>query len=184
MKKLIGFFVSVFFLLSCDSDHQASETGSRKPVTATAPAEIKDYEFADNKFKDIGKKGMDALAKGDVDTWLNNYADNASFRWSAGDSLAGKPAIAAYWKKRRTEVIDSLSYSNEVWLPIKVNVPQATTQLPGNYALLWAMVHAKYKTGKSMSQRMHMVFHFDANDKIDRCTQYIDRVPINAAMAK
>jgi len=28
---------------------------------------------------------------------------------------------------------------------------------------------------------MHMVFHFDNNDKVDRVTQYLDRVPVMAA---
>ena len=35
-----------------------------------------------------------------------------------------------------------------------------------------------------MIQSIHTVQHFDANDKIDRVVQYLDRVPINAAMAK
>jgi len=35
-----------------------------------------------------------------------------------------------------------------------------------------------------MTQRIHTVYHFDANDKIDRVSQYIDWVPIKAAMAK
>jgi ketosteroid isomerase-like protein len=48
----------------------------------------------------------------------------------------------------------------------------------------WYMLYAKYKTGKSMTQRSHMVIHFDDNDKIDRTTLYLDRVPINAAMTK
>jgi len=184
MKKMIGIFVCTVVLFACSDDKKTPEDDASKMASEAAPAEMKDYELADNKYRDISKQGMDALAKGDVDAWLNNYADNAIFRWSGGDSLVGKTAIAAHWKKRRAEVIDSLSYSNEVWLPMKVNKSQAATQLTGNYALLWNMVHAKYKNGKTMSQRMHMVFHFDANDKIDRTTQYIDRVPINAATAK
>ena len=84
-------------------------------------------------------------------------------------------------KKRRSEVIDSLSYSNEAWLPINVSTPMYAGQLTGNYALTWNMVTAKYKSGKSMSQRMHMVFHFDNNHQIDRVTQYLDRVPVVAA---
>jgi hypothetical protein len=35
-----------------------------------------------------------------------------------------------------------------------------------------------------MSQWIHTDIHFDANDKIDRAIQYIDRVPINAATKK
>ena len=35
-----------------------------------------------------------------------------------------------------------------------------------------------------MSQWIHTDYHFDANDKIDQVVQYIDRAPINAAIAK
>jgi cyanophycinase-like exopeptidase len=48
----------------------------------------------------------------------------------------------------------------------------------------WYQVTAKYKTGKSMTQWVHTDQHFDANDKIDRLIQYIDRAPINAAISK
>ena len=67
---------------------------------------------------------------------------------------------------------------------MKVDKAMTEGQLTGNYVLSWNTVHAKYKSGKSMSQRMHMVYHFDASDKIDRVTQYMDRVPINAAQSK
>ena len=35
-----------------------------------------------------------------------------------------------------------------------------------------------------MVQWIHTDQHFDANDKIDRVIQYLDRVPINAASKK
>lgn len=184
MKKIIGFFVCSVLLFSCNDETKTAESSSAKTSNEMASAEMKNYEFGDDKFKQIGKKGLADLASGDIDGWMSSYADNALYRWNGGDSLAGKAAISAYWKNRRAEVIDSLSYSNEVWLPIKVNTPEAATQLPGNYVLGWYVVNAKYKTGKSMSQRTHMVIHFDDNDKIDRVTQYLDRAPINAAMAK
>ncbi len=184
MKKLIGLFVCVSLFYSCTNNQQGAETTAAKSGLETAAAEMKDYEFADSKFKDIGKKGLADLASGDIDSWMNSYADNAIYRWNGGDSLVGKAAISAYWKSRRKDVIDSLSFTNDVWLPMKVNKPEVAAQLPGNYALGWYMVYAKYKTGKSMSQRSHVVLHFDANDKIDRATQYLDRAPINAAAGK
>jgi hypothetical protein len=115
--------------------------------------------------------------------YMASYADNAVYQWNSGDSLAGKPAISEYWTKRRTELIDSLTFSNEIWLPIKVNQPQSV-EAPGIWLLGWYQVNAKYKTGKRMGQWMHIDFHFDATDKIDRVIQYVDRVPINAALAK
>jgi hypothetical protein len=114
---------------------------------------------------------------------MSSFADNAVYQWNNGDSLAGKAAITAYWKKRRGEVIDSLTFSNQILLPIKVNKPQSIEQ-PGVWLLSWHQVTAKYKTGKSMSQWMHTDMHFDASDKIDRVIQYLDRAPINAATKK
>ena len=160
----------------------SENTAVKMDTDAAKP--MKDYEIGDDKYCDIAKKGMGNLASGDIDSWMNSFADNAVYRWNNFDSLAGKPAITEYWKKRRGEVIDSLSFSSQVWLPVKVNKPQTPNQLTGNYALAWYITYAKYKGGKSMSQRMHMVYHFDSNDKIDRLTHYLDRVPINAAMSK
>ncbi len=66
---------------------------------------------------------------------------------------------------------------------MKVNQTQATEEA-GIWLLSWYNTNAKYKTGKRMIQSIHTVQHFNANDKIDRVIQYLDRVPINAAMAK
>ena len=184
MKKIIVFLACTAMLFACGNKAKTAEGDAEKMSSSAGSQAIRDYEIGDNKYRDMGKKVMDAMASGDLDTWSKGYSDNAIFRWSGGDSLVGRAAIGEYWKKRRTEVIDSLVYSNEVWLPMKVNTPQSAIQLTGNYALLWTMVHVKYKNGKSMDQRMHMVFHFDADDKIDRTTQYIDRAPINAVLAK
>src|SRR5882757_1805737 len=127
---------------------------------------------------------MAYFARGGICGWVNEIACNAAFCLDKFCSPAREGAIFYYWKKRRTDVIDSMSFSSDVWLPVKVNKPMTAGQLTGNYALCWYIVKAKYKTGKSMSQRVHTIFHFDANDKIDRIMQYLDRVPINAAMAK
>jgi hypothetical protein len=184
MKKLLGLLVCSALLFSCGNDPKTAESAEAKADTSSPTAGSKDYEFADAKFVELGKKHMAYLVSGDIDGWMTEFADNAIYRWNNFDSLAGKTAIIDYWKKRRTDVIDSMSFSSDVWLPVKVNKPLTAGQLTGNYALCWYIVKAKYKTGKSMSQRVHTVFHFDANDKIDRITQYLDRVPINAAMAK
>ena len=86
-------------------------------AVAAAPAEPQPAEFADSKYADIARKGDASLSSGDVDGWMSAFADNAVYLWNNGDSLTGKPAIAAYWKKRRGEVIDSISFKNEIFLP-------------------------------------------------------------------
>jgi hypothetical protein len=184
MKRLmsLAFISSLFF--ACTNSKTADDKAAVTSDSAVAtPAKPQPAEFADTKYVDIGKKGNAALSSGDVDGWMSSFADNAVYQWNNGDSLAGKAAITAYWKKRRGEVIDSISFRNEIWLPIKVNQPQSVEQ-PGIWVLGWAQVSAKYKTGKRMSQWIHTLMHFDANDKIDRVLQFLDRAPINAATKK
>ena len=167
MKQLLISICALFLILLCNNS-----------MAQQAPA-----EFADAKYAEIGKKGIAALSSGDVDGWLAGYADNAVYLWNNGDSLAGKAAITEYWKKRRTEVLDSISFSNAIFLPVKVNKPQSV-EAPGVWLLCWYQVNALYKTGKKMNQWIHTDMHFDANDKIDRVIMYLDRAVINEATQK
>lgn len=132
----------------------------------------------------MGKKSLDQLSTGNVDGWLEGFADNAIYRWSSGDSLAGKAAIASYWKNRRSKVIDSLTYSNDIWLPVKVNRPQKGPDVAGIWLLSWYQVNVKYKNGKKLQFWIHQDYHFDSNDKIDITDQYMDRAPINKALGQ
>ncbi|MBI2729849.1 MAG: nuclear transport factor 2 family protein [Sphingobacteriales bacterium] len=183
MRKLFLPLLGILFLVACN-DNKPAETKETSVATAGETKETAAVEIADAKYMDIGKKGIAALSSGDIDGWMTSYADNAMYRWNNGDSAAGKAAISAYWKKRRTEVLDSISFSGDIWLPVKVNTPQQNVQLPGIWLLAWYKVDAKYKTGKKMTQWIHTDMHFDANDKIDLVIQYLDRALINEAMKK
>ena len=178
MKKLIIMAAGCFFLISCNNEKQDDKTPATNAKTETPQSEI-----TDAKYTEIGKSMMAKLSSGDVDGWVSAYADTAVYLWNNGDSLAGTPAILDYWKKRRHDVIDSLKYSQDIWLPVKVNRPQQKEQV-GVWLMGWYMVEAKYKTGKKMMQWMHMLMHFNSADKVDRAIQFVDRVPINAATAK
>ena len=123
------------------------------------------------------------MSSGDIDGWLNSFADNATYVWSRGDSLAGKKAIDDYWRNRRTKVIDSISFVNDIWLPLKVNQPQKGPDMKGNWLLSWYQVRVKFKNGKKLMFAVHADLHFNDADKIDRLLQYIDSAPINAALA-
>jgi ketosteroid isomerase-like protein len=181
MKKVFGLFICSALFFAC-TDRKTGETTETKAETPTTSS--RDYDLGDEKFVEIAKKATASLESGDIDGWAANYADNAVYHWNNFDSLAGKAAITDYWKKRRTDIIDSMSFTKQIWLPMKVNTPLTEGQATGNYVLYWFVTDAKYKTGKSMKQRIHMVFHFNDSDKIDRVSQYLDRVPINAAMEK
>lgn len=183
MRKLLLPLLGFLFLVACNNEKPAENKETTAAAPATENKESAPVEFADKKFVDMAGKQLDALTAGNVDGWMSAYADNAVYVWNSGDSLAGKKAITDYWKNRRTNVIDSITFSNRVFLPVKVNKPQSIEQ-PGNWVLCWYLTSAKYKNGKKMTQWIHTDIHYDANDKIDRLIQYVDRSLINAATAK
>ncbi len=178
MKKLFLFVLCTSLFIGCKKE-AAMEPAATTPDTSTTVAPA---EFADAKYTEIGKKALAAMTSGDMDGWTANYADNAKYYWNAGDSLIGKPAIDKYWRDRRMNVIETISFTNDIWLPVKVNRPQQKIEKAGIWLLGWYQVTAKYKGGSSMTQWMHILYHFDDNDKIDEVNHYVDRVPIMAAL--
>jgi len=183
MKKAFFFSLCSIVLFSCANQKPEAEKTETTVTSTEVSATPQPAEFADPKYAEIGKSGIANLSSGNVDAWMATFADNAVWQFNNGDSLVGRVAITDYWKKRRTETIDSITFSNEIFLPIKVNQPQSIEQ-PGVWVLSWYRINAKYKTGKNMIQWIHTDLHFDANDKIDRVIMYLDRVPIAAAMSK
>ncbi len=183
MRKIFFWIiVSTFFLIACNNEGtKTSDAAATEP--ATTETKQQPAEFADAKYAAVGKDFLANMSSGNMDAWGNSLADNVVWQWNNGDSIAGKTAVLTYWKDRRANAIDSISFSNDIWLPVKVNQPQQTEQ-PGVWLLGWYQIKAKYKTGKSMSQWSHIDYHFDANDKVDRIIQYLDRASINAAMQK
>jgi len=177
MKKYLALFCCASIFLACS---KPAETVT-EPIVETKPLPT---EFADLKYTEIGKQGIASLSAGDVDGWMSAFADNAVYVWSSGDSLVGKQAITDYWKDRRNNIIDSLTFTNDVWLPIKVNEPQQSVVARGVWLLCWYQVATKYKNGKKIGMWIHTDLHFNESDKIDRAIQYLDRAPINAALAK
>lgn len=186
MKKILILAAGCMIMLAC-SNQQKTDSGTKAAGATTDSSATKPQppaEFADTKYVEMGKATLGAFEKGDVDAWLKDFTDNAVFLWSSGDSLAGKPAITDYWKNRRANVIDSIKFSNDIWLPIKINKSQVEgADRPGVWLLSWYQVNVKYKNGKKLQFWVHNDYHYDANDKVDRAIQYIDRAPINAALA-
>lgn len=178
MRKLFVLLCSVLVVAACTKTAEEA-----KPAEET-PKPTPPVEFADTKYSDIGKQGLDALSAGDVDGWMQSFADNAKFFWSGGDSVVTKERITAYWKDRRANVIDSISFVNDIWLPIKINKPQKGPDREGVWLVSWFFAQIKYKNGQRVAMWIHQDYHFDANDKIDQVVQYVDRAPINAALAR
>jgi len=182
MKKQLAFALCVIALWSCNAPKQ--EEAPKTEETPAVAAAQRPVEFADQKYVDVCKDGMAKLSAGDVDGFINNYADNAVYRWNNFDSLAGKPAIAAYWKDRRSNVITKLEFTDDIWLSLAVTDASTTNVRKGNWVLGWYTTHATYKTGKSIHQAMHMLYHFDDAGKIDEIIHYLDRGAVQAAAGK
>ena len=177
MRNLVIVLICCVLISGCAK--KAEEQTAAPFVTEVKPAPV---EITDPKYVEIGKGIGAGLTSGDIDAMTSNFADNAKYFWSAGDSLVGKQAIIDYWKDRRGKVIETMSYPQSVWLPIKMNEAQGAATA-GVWLLVWNQVAVKYKNGKELKFWAHTDYHFDSNDKVDRVIQYIDRAPINAALA-
>jgi len=184
MKKILVFLCCCALLGACSNKKKDESKTEGTTMGADTSKAVPQSEFADQKYVQIGKTLLNHMSSGNVDSWLDAYSDSAVYQWSNGDSLKGKAAIEKYWKSRRMGVIDSLVYTTDIWLPIKVNRPQQGPDAPGIWLLGWYMVNVKYHTGKRLVMWTHVDHHFDANDKIDRSIQYIDFAPINKATGK
>ena len=178
MKKLLLFAFVSAVIFACTSP----QTEEKKPED-TAPVAPPPVEFADQKYMEVGKKMLNAFQSGNMDAWMAVYADNAVYQWNNGDSLANKAAIDEHWRKRRLETVDTIIFSNAIFLPVKVNQPQSV-EAPGVWLLTWYQIDVTYHTGKKVVQWIHTDYHFDAADKIDRAIQYVDMAPIKAALGK
>ena len=181
MRKAFIPFLLAMGLLAC-KDQKAKEESPMVKTATTSGSKPAQAEFADVKYTNMGKQMMRQLEAGNIDQWVNNFSDNGVYIWSSGDSLAGKTAIAGYWKNRRANVIDSIHFTNDIWVPLKVIEPQRGPDVPGVWLLSWNQVNVKYKNGKKLQFWVHTDYHYDASNKIDRAVQYIDRAPINAAL--
>jgi hypothetical protein len=182
MKKIFFLATISLVLFSCADKKAEEKTDGTSSTDTTGNKTTQQAEFADAKYTEMGKQMLANFEQGNITEWMKGYADNAVYAWSSGDSLAGKAAIEKYWMDRRGKVIDSIKFSNDIWIPIKVNTPQKGPDVPGVWLLSWYQVDVKYKTGKKLMFWVHNDHHFDANDKVDRTVQYIDMAPVKEAV--
>lgn len=178
MKKVFfGVLVSTIFISCAEKAEEktASETTPATTETKKAATEVLDLSEADGV-----KAGIAALANKDAIGMTASYADNVLLRWSGGDSSMGKQAAIDYWNGR-FKLIDSISFADNIFLPIKVNEPQSKYSTPGKWILAWSFSHVKYKNGKSLNIASHTDYHYNDAGKIDVVIQYIDRQPIMEA---
>jgi hypothetical protein len=182
MKHVVVICACVAFAIACTKKEQKQP----EPAPEVAPVAVstpQPTEIADHKYIEMGKKDIAALNANDLDAYMNSFAGNARYYFSGGDSLIGKEAISTFWKKRFATVVDKAVFSNDVWTPLKVNQSQQRQDIPGVWLLSWYRVNVKYKNGQKLAYWVHTDLHYDAMDKIDIAILYMDRAPINKALA-
>ena len=183
MKKLFLVALAASFLIACadkKSDEKTSGTDTSKTSMSSTdkkPAtELLDLSAADPVTKYIA-----AFSKGDLDGMTADFDDNVMYRWSGGDSLVGKKAVKDYYAGR-WKLIDSISFSMDIKLPIQVNESQQPQVVQtGKWVLYWVFTNVKYKNGKKIAFWQHSANHFNAAGKIDNVALYLDRAPIMEA---
>lgn len=179
MKKfLFGVLVSTIFISCAEKAEEKPKDEAAAVTTAEtkkAASEILDISEADGV-----KAGTAALANKDINGMTASYDDNILYRWSGGDSAKGKQAVIDYWNGR-LKLIDSISFTDNVLLAVKVNEPQSKYDHAGKWVLAWNFAHVKYKNGKWLHFGVHSVYHYNDAGKVDEVTQYLDRHPIMEA---
>jgi hypothetical protein len=175
----------VFLFFYACSSNTSSDTASTTSETksadsAAAPAKKGPAELLDMSLAEPMRASFTAFTKGDIDGFTSEFADNVKYYWSGGDSAIGKQAAKDYWTGR-WKLIDSLSHSDDIYLPIQVNESQTPLERTGKYLLHWTLITVKYKNGKKLTFWLHNVNHYNDAGKIDEVVSFYDRAPIVAA---
>ncbi|HVZ56373.1 MAG TPA: nuclear transport factor 2 family protein [Chitinophagaceae bacterium] len=180
MKKVFFGMVVLTLLASCQNQKEEKAAPSTTGTDTTARQANPTSELLPMREGDEVKNSFAAFARGDVDAMVAPYEDNVRYVWSGGDSAIGKKAVADYYKGR-WKVIDSISFPEQVVLPIRVYQSQSMYEPAGKWVLFWAMARVKYKNGKRLQFWMHTTSHYGSSGKIDFVGQYLDFYPIREA---
>lgn len=176
----MSFFIVVVFLFACNNekkDEPAATTDNKAASTEKAPVEL----IMDSNLVASVKTTMTAFENKDIAGYTANMDDNIRFLWSGGDSLVGKKAVMDYYVGR-FNIIDSIKFSNPIFLPVMANVsPNGGATAAGKWMLNWYQVNVKYKNGNKIGFWVHNAQHYNDAGKVDQIAQYIDRHPIMEA---
>ena len=147
-----------------------------------AEQEIPMLEAASQEYADLAQKTLDLLSEFDLETWKEYLADDVEWYWPDGNSetrnsIKGKEELITWWKNWKETTGGLMSFTNNTFLPIKVNTASNYYKLVGTGVLAYTDATISLQD-KSTSVRMHMVFMFDENKKISHALLYYDRTGI------
>jgi|GEM_PF-486131 len=179
MKMFFMATAACLMLLACNNEKKDDKkTDDGNKTTAITGDKKPASELLDVSAGDAIQKSFDAFGKGDIDGMTADFDDNIRYTWSGGDSLIGKQAVKDYYTGR-WKLIQSVSFSNRIVLPVQVNESQQPEVAPpGKWVLYWQMADVTYKNGKNIKFWSHSVNHYNDAGKIDFIGMYMDRHPI------
>jgi hypothetical protein len=118
------------------------------------------------------KKGIEAFARGDIDGFVADMADDVKLYYPVpGDSLTGRQAVKDFFARRRA-LSDSILILRPTYLAL--DNKDSNNAAPGRWNMAWLTYAIKYKNGKRVILPMHVVQHQNAEGKVDRQAMYYD----------
>lgn len=169
-KSILPSCMALVMVMGCRQESKPAvvlEASKPRPLT----------ELLDISLSEPARKSLDAFSQMDLEGFTAEFADDINYTWSNGDSLRGKEAVKEYYAGR-FKIIESISFTDHLFLPIQINESPTKSVAPGRWLLQWAYTHIRYKNGKKVDLWIHNVNHYNADGKIDFLGQYMDRYPI------
>ncbi len=179
MKNLVFLIIASLFIVACGQTQE--EAPPAQEVVSVEPAPVLGVLVTEEKYVPELRNAMEAMGQGDIGAFTSVMSDDVVYMFNHLDSLVGKQAVNDWWQDRFDNDLQSVSFSQNIWLSLDVEEPRYPTVQPGDYVMLWTLVTGTYSTGKTMTQFIHIVYHFNDAGKVDRVTQFVDRVPIMEA---
>ena len=176
-KKTIlnaGIIICILLFISC------AET--KKEDTVTNEQEIPMLELASEEYSDLVQKTFDLLSEFDLETWQEYLADNVEWFWPDGNSetrhsIKGKDELVSWWKNWKETTSGELVFTNNSFLPLKINKPSNHYKLVGTGVISYTDLTISIGD-KSTSVRQNIVFMFNNDKKISHALLYYDRTGI------
>lgn len=141
------------------------------------------WDLAPEEYADLAEQSLMHMEQFEFDEWGEMLADDVEYYFPDGDEgirtvLIGKRNVVDWWNDwRLTSGIDSMKFSETVFLPVEAEEVPSYSGLPGVYVVSYFSNMMVYN-GKPVSIRMNFTMHFNQDQKIDRYFTYYDRTPI------
>ena len=142
-----------------------------------------DYEIGTTDYSDLAVESLSAWTQLDFEAWASTMSDDVEFYFPDGDagtrtSLIGKTAVMDWWRNwKKTSGIQSMSYLNNVDIPVVLKVANPYTGLPGQVVISYFSNELVYSEA-TVNVRMNVVMYFDSAKLIKRFYTYYDRAGI------